>query len=498
MADKPRVLVADNRKVWCNAMVSLLEDNYYVVQSTDLAKAELIVQNSDSPFHVVVVDIQLTNDSKHDLTSGQHTLLEQVKDRAKYTKSILLLSYGPDDKQIRNVARRYKIPVRYCIDKFPSEGFDYKRFERIVAEAANEALREEREYEVEQYTDFELHVGPNGHAIANSSQGQATVNIPIDIPNKIQLSLKLIEKRETNQQFLQNFGQELYDLLFPGPIHAHLQQTESEARSENTKMRIRLRIEADSVASLPLEFMYRNIGGYFLAQNPNTVLSRYLDLPMPPNYVRRREGPLCLLTIIANPSDQTPLNPEDWENIILQALDVPIKAGRVVPYTVKRATLNGIRDALLQQKPDIVQFVGHGVYQGGKGYLALVEDKTDKTWKVDQEQFANIFLGFDDHLGLISLITCESAKSDSPQGFLGIAPKIVQRGTPAVVAMHYKVFIKTAKIFLENFYTSVAARKPVDWAVQWARNTISIEMGLDNREFATPVLYMRAKNGKIF
>jgi hypothetical protein len=60
------------------------------------------------------------------------------------------------------------------------------------------------------------------------------------------------------------------------------------------------------------------------------------------------------------------------------------------------------------------------------------------------------------------------------------------------------VLIKTAKVFLDDFYTAVAARKPIDWAVQSARNGISIQFGLDNREFATPVLYMRAKDGNVF
>ncbi len=116
----------------------------------------------------------------------------------------------------------------------------------------------------------------------------------------------------------------------------------------------------------------------------------------------------------------------------------------------------------------------------------------------DDELFANMFMGNDDHLGLISLATCESGKSDNPQGFLGIAPQLIHRGAPAVLSMQYEVAIETAQIFLEDFYTSVAARKPIDWATQAARNAISIELGLDNREFATPVLYMRAEDGEIF
>jgi len=63
--------------------------------------------------------------------------------------------------------------------------------------------------------------------------------------------------------------------------------------------------------------------------------------------------------------------------------------------------------------------------------------------------------------------------------------------------MQYKVLATTVQVFLEDFYTSIAAQKPVDWAVQSARNAIAQKFGQDNREFATPVLYMRAKDGVI-
>jgi CHAT domain-containing protein len=146
----------------------------------------------------------------------------------------------------------------------------------------------------------------------------------------------------------------------------------------------------------------------------------------------------------------------------------------------------------------MVQFIGHGIYKGGRGYLAFVDEDTGGTWRVDEARFANLFMGHDDHLGLICLVSCESARSEDPQGFAGLAPKLVQRGLPAVLAMQYQVYIDTAKIFLDEFYSAVAARKPIDWAAQAARNAIALEFGLDNREFATPVLYMRAEDGNIF
>jgi len=350
----------------------------------------------------------------------------------------------------------------------------------------------------ERYIDFDVHIGSDGHIIASSPEGQATSHISTQLPSGIRLSLELIRRRQTDAELLKEVGSLLYDWLFPNAIHTHLQQTEAVGRRDRAKLRLRMRIECAAIGSLPLEFMFREAGGYFFATNPDTVFSRYLNLPLPPERVRRRAGSLHMLAIIADPIDQVRLDPDEWESLILQAIAKPVANREMTMRAVKRATRREIRDALLEQKPDIIQFVGHGVYQNGRGYLALVDDDTGGTWTVDDERFANLFMGSDDHLGLVLMATCGSAESDDPQGFVGIAPQLVQRGTPAVVAMQYSVYIKTAKVFLEDFFSAVGARRPIDWAVQSARNGVSLQFGLDNREFATPVLYMRAKDGDVF
>ncbi len=305
----------------------------------------------------------------------------------------------------------------------------------------------------------------------------------------------LVEQGQTTEELSKKFGQRLYEIIFPAKIDNLLSAT--IAAAPGRKIRIRLTIEPDALAQLPWEFLYRAEIGRFLATDPDTVLSHYLDLPLPPGYVRQREGPLHMLTIISNPNDQPQLDVDRWEQIVRKALSKPLEAGHLTLQTVKQATFKEIEAALLEHPPDIVQFVGHGVYHAGKGYLALVNERGG-TWKVDDERFAAIFAGVQNRLGLVCLATCESAKSDSPKSFLGIAPKIVQRGVPAVVAMRYPVLVSTAEIFLKSFYKAVAARRPVDWAVQWARNAIYVQVGANSREFATPVLFMRAKDGNIF
>ncbi len=102
-----------------------------------------------------------------------------------------------------------------------------------------------------------------------------------------------------------------------------------------------------------------------------------------------------------------------------------------------------------------------------------------------------------ENLGLVILNACQGAKISSNQAFAGTAPNLVRRGIPAVVAMQYSIWDSTAKIFADEFYRTLALGYPIDAAIQTTRNAISMEVGLDKPDFATPVLYMRAKDGII-
>lgn len=490
---KKHVLIVDDMPNWLDLLAAILRGEYEVSTATSYASALEMLKAQDPPFHVLVVDIHLDDDDLR-IKDG-FRIVEEINNHQKCTNVIVLTGY-PSTENARKALRQLRA-FDYLSKYEDSTIFDDDSFLDKVREAVDDA-EARRQPPPEKYTDFDLHVSSGGSVWARSEEGEAEAKISPEVPDVIEMGLKLIAVRAADAPVLKRVGQAFYNWLFPGPIHTHLHQTEAVARRENTRIRLRLQIEAKEIASLPLEFLYRKTGGYYLAVNPNTVLSRYLRLPMPPGSVRRCDGPLHMLVIIADPIDQARLHPPEWEAIILDALADPLANGQMTLKTVKRATRKEIRNALLQRNPDIIQFVGHGIYQDSKGYLALVDEKTNKTWLVDDDQFANLYLGHDDRLGLISLATCESAKTDDPPGFVGIAPKLVQRGVPAVVAMQYKVRITTAKVFLEAFYTAVAARKPIDWATQSARNAISLEFGLGSREFATPVLYMRAKDGNIF
>ena len=348
------------------------------------------------------------------------------------------------------------------------------------------------------YTTFDLHISPGGHVVASSIQGNASADISTDVPAGITAAVEQVEQRTTNAAILRQLGAALYDWLFPPAIHTHFYATEAVARQEGLKLRVRMRVEPPAIAALPLEFLYWRERGHFLAVDPRTSVSRYLQVGLPPGRVRRRDGPLHMLAIISDPTDLPRVDPDQFEEIIMGALAGPLEAGQLTVHTVKKATRREITGALLRRKPDIVQFIGHGVYKDGVATIALVDQFSGASWLLDDERFVGLFAGHDDNLGLVSLATCESATSDDPQGFAGLAPRLQQRGLPAVLAMQYKVKMGTARVVLEEFYAAVAARKPIDFAIQQARNAVALDFGLDNREFATPVLYLRAEDGHIF
>ena len=63
--------------------------------------------------------------------------------------------------------------------------------------------------------------------------------------------------------------------------------------------------------------------------------------------------------------------------------------------------------------------------------------------------------------------------------------------------MQYTILDSTAKLFASEFYKTLALVNTVDRAIQLTRNSISQDVGLDKRDFGTPVLYMRASDGII-
>ena len=202
-----------------------------------------------------------------------------------------------------------------------------------------------------------------------------------------------------------------------------------------------------------------------------------------------------MIVVISSPLDRQRLDAAGEENLIREALRNHIESGAVELDVLHEATRKNISQKLREKAYNVFHFIGHGSFEKDQGFIEIV-DQNGNAKSLSDETFSNFFLG-NHTLGLVVLNSCQGASISSNHTFVGVAPRLVRRGIPAVVAMRYSIYDSTAKLFADEFYRTLALGWPVDAAIQTTRNAISMDVGLDKPDFATPVLYMRAKDGVI-
>jgi formylglycine-generating enzyme required for sulfatase activity len=97
----------------------------------------------------------------------------------------------------------------------------------------------------------------------------------------------------------------------------------------------------------------------------------------------------------------------------------------------------------------------------------------------------------------VAYFSFEGARGSERDIFSSTGAILVRRGLPAVLAMQYEITDNAAVEFSRSFYEALAESMPVDAAVVEARKAISFAVN-NTVEWGTPVLYMRAPDGKVF
>ena len=203
-----------------------------------------------------------------------------------------------------------------------------------------------------------------------------------------------------------------------------------------------------------------------------------------------------MLCVISSPTGYPPLDVEhEWQKLT-QALDEPIKANRLVLDRLAAPTLEALQRRLRRGAVHILHFVGHGGFddQTQDGVL-LLQDPTGKGNPVTGESLG-VLLHDHDPLRLVVLNACEGARTSATDPFAGTAQSLVRKGIPAVIAMQFEITDEAAITMANEFYTAVSDGYPVDAALSEARKAIFTRVSAV--EWATPVLFMRAPDGRIF
>jgi hypothetical protein len=226
-----------------------------------------------------------------------------------------------------------------------------------------------------------------------------------------------------------------------------------------------------------------------------TPLVRYLELPevIQPVAVT---PPIRVLVMISSPSDYPALDVEaEWKRLN-ESLAGLIASGTIAIERLDDATLSVLQRRLRRAQYHIFHFIGHGEFDQTLQEGVLLLERDNRRGHRVGSQYLGMLLHDHDSLRLAILNACEGARSSRQDPFAGSAQCLVQQGIPAVIAMQFEIADDVASTFAHEFYGALADGLPIDAAVTEARKAIFA--GGREVEWATPVLYLRAPDGRIF
>jgi tetratricopeptide (TPR) repeat protein len=350
---------------------------------------------------------------------------------------------------------------------------------------------------IERYEDFEIRVGTGRDGVypveVDSPAGEAsyTFHLPFDA-QELDRIMERVQAFDTDQDFLKAIGGRLYAALFVGPLKTLLAESLGMC-GEEKGLRLRLRIGPPELAALPWEFLYDAEKNKFLALLPQTVLTRHIAVPEPMRSLKAQQ--IRVLVAVASPKRLPSLDMDKEKRRLLEALEPLIDQNLAQVEFLEGATMSRLMDKL-REKFNVLHFIGHGDLdeETGQGYLCF-EDEWGGTNLIDGQTLGHLLENTS--VRLVTLNACESARLTDRETRLSMAPALLAAGVPAVVAMQTEIPDETAVIFAREFYRSLAFNRPVGAALTEARNVIQCTLGMDNVDWAIPVLYDRSIDGHI-
>ncbi len=360
-----------------------------------------------------------------------------------------------------------------------------------------------------EYIDLDLLIerAPSGYRarVIDSPVGQAIHDFTLpfsdlEIENfllRIGVARRAFRRLETQEMAAsKSFGARLFDAVFGGDIRGCLRSSIDEANRQRSGLRIRLRLsDVPELADLPWEFLYNSSINRFLSLSVETPLVRYLELPerVQPLMVTL---PLRVLVMISSPTRYPPLDVDREWSKLKEALAPLETRGLVALERQPDGTLTTLQRRLRQQTFHVFHFIGHGGFdaQSQDGVLAL-EDELKKDRLVTGQDLGTLL---HDHrsLRLVVLNACEGARASRTDPFAGTAQSLLQQGIPAVIAMQFEISDEAAITLAREFYGALTDGYPADAALGEARKAIYATG--NETEWATPVMYLRSEDAKIF
>jgi CHASE2 domain-containing sensor protein len=357
------------------------------------------------------------------------------------------------------------------------------------------------------YHDLEVKVEKDDppHARAGSCSvhgSRSEVGALLDLA-AVEEAIKKLAREDgsvTPEGVQREIGTLLYQGLFGNKVRGLLDMCIGGARMlQDGGLRVNLDFAAaPRLARIPWEFIYHPDLECFLAADPATPLIRLMH-SREPNPGLQVDLPVKVLVVIPENAARGPhaLDTRREKLILTRAL---ARSNRDTEpqFLEERVTCDRFEDALMGNLPEVgegpfsvVCYIGHGSAKDGKSYLFFDQDDGEPD-PVESERLCDIFRNRKS-VKLLVLNACQGATITGLQPFAGLAPQLVAKGVPAVVAMQFPIPDSEALRFAEVFYSALFRPRSggqIEVALSEAREVLR-RADPESRGWGAPVLYMR-------
>ena len=179
-----------------------------------------------------------------------------------------------------------------------------------------------------------------------------------------------------------------------------------------------------------------------------------------------------ILILAANPTGTVPLRLDEEVREIKAGLQRSRYRDRFVLEYESAARPRDVQRAMLEHKPQVVHFCGHG--EGKKGLV--LEDETGKPKLVSTEAIASLFELFADQVDCVLLNACYSE----------VQARAIAQHIAAVIGMNQAIGDRAAIEFAVSFYDALGAGEAIEFAFRLGCNAMQLA-GI--AEDQTPVLF---------
>jgi hypothetical protein len=180
-----------------------------------------------------------------------------------------------------------------------------------------------------------------------------------------------------------------------------------------------------------------------------------------------------ILLLAANPKGTYNLRLQEEEREIRERLRLA-GYGKVPINSTGATRPRDVQQAILDFKPQVVHFSGHGAGQDG----LVLEDASGQEKLVSSEALANLFKLFSKRIECVILNAC----------YAKFQAEAISKHIDYVIAMGTSISDSAAIEFSIGFYTALGAGESIEFAYELGCNAIHLE-GIP--EYLTPILYCK-------